>query len=127
MTLEVFRGDKIKSFILTIVIGGPIYFAFMKIIIWGGKDFYLYLMIFTITLLIIMINLIPNVIMPLFNKYEDLEDGSLKNAIHDLARDLKFPLTKIYKVDASKRSSHSNAFYYGFGSNKRIVLFDTLI
>lgn len=65
--------------------------------------------------------------MPLFNKYEDLKDGPLKTKIEDLAKSLKFPLTKIYVCDASKRSSHSNAFFYGFCGNKRIVLFDTLI
>ena len=74
-----------------------------------------------------MVNLVPNVIMPLFNKYEDLEDGKLKDEIVKLAKKIGFPLSKIYVVDASKRSAHSNAYYYGFGNNKRIVLFDTLI
>jgi STE24 endopeptidase len=51
----------------------------------------------------------------------------LKEEIEECARELKFPLKKIYVVDASKRSDHSNAYYFGFGSNKRIVLFDTLL
>lgn len=65
--------------------------------------------------------------MPLFNKYEPLEDGNLKTRIYSLADSVKYPLTKLFVMDGSKRSSHSNAFMFGFGNNKRIVLFDTLL
>jgi STE24 endopeptidase len=65
--------------------------------------------------------------MPLFNKYEPLEDGNLKTRIYELADSVKYPLTKLFVMDGSKRSSHSNAFMFGFGNNKRIVLFDTLM
>lgn len=116
-----------KRIVLLLVIGGPFYFGFMNIIEWGGENFPYYLMGFTIVMLLILVNLVPDCIMPMFNKYEDLEDGSLKNAIQELAKELKFPLSKILKTDASKRTSHSNAFYYGFWNNKRIVLFDTLL
>ena len=66
-------------------------------------------------------------IQPLFNKYEPLPEGELKDAIFALAKQLNFPLTKLFVVDGSKRSSHSNAYLFGFFNNKRIVLFDTLI
>jgi len=65
--------------------------------------------------------------MPMFNKYEPLPDGTLKTSIYELAAKLKYPLTKLFVMDGSKRSSHSNAFMFGFGNNKRIVLFDTLL
>lgn len=65
--------------------------------------------------------------MPLFNKYMTLPDGDLKTKIYELARSLNYPLTKLYEVDGSKRSSHSNAYMYGFWKNKRVVLYDTLI
>merc|ERR1712226_1335477 len=71
--------------------------------------------------------IVPTVIVPLFNKYEPLQDGSLKTSICKLAEQIKYPLTKLFVMDGSKRSSHSNAFMFGFGNNKRIVLFDTLI
>lgn len=77
--------------------------------------------------MLILINLIPNVIMPLFNNYKELEDGPLRAKIVALANKLDFPLKKLFVVDASKRSSHSNAYYFGFCNNKRIVLFDTLL
>merc|ERR1719329_1949612 len=69
----------------------------------------------------------PNVIAPLFNDFDPLKDGILKEKIEDLAASLDFPLKKLFVVDGSKRSSHSNAYMYGFCKNKRIVLFDTLI
>ena len=81
----------------------------------------------TITLFILLMYLIPTVIQPLFNKYEELEKGPLRDEIEDCARKLNFPLKKIFVVDASKRSDHSNAYYFGFWNNKRIVIFDTLI
>merc|ERR1719162_238622 len=71
--------------------------------------------------------LVPVVIMPLFNKYEKLPDSPLKDQIYKLAGRLEFPLTKLFVMDGSKRSSHSNAFMFGFLKNKRIVLYDTLL
>ena len=56
-----------------------------------------------------------------------MEDGELKTKIEALAERIKFPLKKLYVIDGSKRSSHSNAYFYGFGKNKHIVLYDTLI
>lgn len=69
----------------------------------------------------------PTLIAPIFDTYTPLPDGSLKSAIEELASSLQYPLTKIFVVDGSKRSSHSNAYMYGFYKNKRIVLFDTLL
>ena len=66
-------------------------------------------------------------IAPLFDKFTLLPEGELRTAIEQLAAKISFPLTKIYIVDGSKRSSHSNAYFYGFFKNKRIVLFDTLL
>ena len=74
-----------------------------------------------------MMTIAPTFIMPLFNKYEPLPDSNLKTRIYALADRLQYPLTKLFVMDGSKRSSHSNAFMFGFGKNKRIVLFDTLM
>ncbi|VDP82850.1 unnamed protein product [Schistosoma mattheei] len=69
----------------------------------------------------------PEFIAPLFDRYEPLPDGSLKTKIETLAASIKFPLKKLLVVEGSRRSAHSNAYFYGFGKNKRIVIFDTLI
>jgi STE24 endopeptidase len=74
-----------------------------------------------------MMTIVPEYIMPLFNKYEPLDESDLKTKIYGLADKLSFPLTKLFVMDGSKRSSHSNAFMFGFGKNKRIVLYDTLM
>ena len=69
----------------------------------------------------------PNFIQPLFDTYTLLPSGDLRTSIEQLAASLHFPLKKLFVVDGSKRSSHSNAYFYGFWNNKRIVLFDTLL
>jgi STE24 endopeptidase len=69
---------------------------------------------------IVMMTVVPVYIMPLFNKYEPLPDGDLKTRIYQLADKLEYPLTNLFVMDGSKRSSHSNAFMFGFGKNKRI-------
>ncbi|KAJ9081521.1 zinc metalloprotease [Entomophthora muscae] len=74
-----------------------------------------------------MITIFPTFIQPLFNKFSPLEDGPLKDQIEALAKSVEFPLTKLYVIDGSKRSSHSNAYFFGLFKNKRIVLFDTLL
>jgi len=76
---------------------------------------------------VFMMTIVPVFIMPLFNKYEPLEEGNLKKEIYALAEKLNYPLKNLFVMDGSKRSSHSNAFMFGFGKNKRIVLFDTLL
>lgn len=106
-TIGLFFTDKIKGLLLTVVFGGPFVALLLKIIFWGGEKFYLYVWAFTFVFSVIMMTLVPVVIMPLFNKYEILPEGSLKDSIYDLAGKLKFPLTKLFVMDGSKRSSHS--------------------
>ncbi|KAF0705389.1 Aste57867_7056 [Aphanomyces stellatus] len=74
-----------------------------------------------------MMTIYPAFIMPLFNKFTPLADGSLRVAIEALASSLQFPLTKLFVCDGSTRSSHSNAYLFGMFNNKRIVLYDTLL
>jgi len=69
----------------------------------------------------------PDFIAPLFDKYTPMPEGDLRTAIEDLAASVEFPLYKLFVVEGSKRSSHSNAYFYGFYKFKRIVLFDTLL
>jgi len=72
-----------------------------------------------------MATVYPNFIQPLFDTYTLLPTGDLRTAIEELAASLYFLLNKLFVVDGSRRSSHSNAYFYGFWNNKRIVLFDT--
>ena len=109
------------------MIGYPILALLLYIIEWGGQYFYFYVWVFLAIVMLLMMTIYPAFIAPLFNKFSPLEDGSLKSKIEALAARLNFPLTKLFVIDGSKRSAHSNAYMYGFFKNKRIVLYDTLI
>jgi STE24 endopeptidase len=126
-TVGLFVSDKVKSLLLTIAIGGPFSAVLLHIIKWGGQYFYVYVWGFMFCFSVLMITIIPIWIMPLFNKYDPLPESPLKTRIFELAGQLNYPLTKLFVMDGSKRSSHSNAFMFGFWKNKRIVLFDTLL
>jgi STE24 endopeptidase len=118
-TIGLFISDQIKSLLLTAIIGGPFVALLLTIIKWGGPHFYLYVWAFMFAFSVIMMTIYPVLIMPMFNKYEPLPEGELKDQIYELAGRLKFPLTKLFVMDGSKRSSHSNAFMFGFFKNKR--------
>lgn len=126
-TYFLFIKDEILGFILKLIFTPLIISGINYVISIGGKYFYIYAEIFALVLILLLMWIYPNIIAPLFNKFSELEDGKLKTSLYNLAEKVKFPLKKIYLVDASRRTAHSNAYLYGFGSNKRIVLFDTLI
>jgi STE24 endopeptidase len=127
MTWSLFFTDMVKNQLISMVTMGIIMPALLWVIDNGGDKLVLYLWGFLQTLVLVIMLIYPNVIMPLFNKFEPLKDQELKQKIEQLAADLKFPLTNLFEIDGSKRSSHSNAFFYGFGGKKGIVLYDTLL
>lgn len=86
-----------------------------------------YLWAFLLVLSVFMMVLYPVVIAPLFNTYTPLPEGDLRTGIEKLAASLKYPLKKLFVVNGSIRSGHSNAYLYGFFKNKRIVIYDTLL
>lgn len=123
----VYITDFIKSLFLTVLFVPPIVAGIVYILLHTGPAMALYLWIFMFVLSLLMLTVYPVFIAPLFNKYTPLEEGSLKKSIEELASSLSFPLKKLFVVDGSKRSAHSNAYMYGFFKNRRIVLYDTLI
>ncbi|OAY73710.1 CAAX prenyl protease [Ananas comosus] len=126
-TLGLFIRDIIKGIGLSIILGPPIVSAIIYIVQKGGPYLAIYLWGFMFVLSILMMTLYPILIAPLFNKFTPLPEGELREKIEKLAASLKFPLKKLFVVDGSTRSSHSNAYMYGFFNNKRIVLYDTLV
>ncbi|GAA0145273.1 metalloprotease [Lithospermum erythrorhizon] len=126
-TFWLFIRDMIKGMFLSILIGPPIVAAIIVIVQKGGPYLAIYLWGFMFVLSLVMMTVYPVLIAPLFNKFTPLPQGSLREKIEALASSLKFPLKKLFVVDGSTRSSHSNAYMYGFFKNKRIVLYDTLI
>jgi len=126
-TYRLYFTDMIKSLALGVAIGAPIVAVVLHVINWGGDHFYFYIWVVMLIIQLLLVTIYPTIIQPLFNKVEPLEQGPLKAAIEKLASSVGFPLKKLYVIDGSKRSSHSNAYMYGFCNNKRIVLFDTLL
>ncbi|KAF8693672.1 hypothetical protein HU200_039084 [Digitaria exilis] len=126
-TIWLFIRDMVKEIMLSMILGPPIVAAIIYIIQIGGHYVAIYLWGFMFVLAVLMMTIYPIVIAPLFNKFTPLPEGVLKEKIEKLAASLKFPLKKLFVVDGSTRSSHSNAYMYGFFKNKRIVLYDTLI
>ncbi|XP_077276239.1 CAAX prenyl protease 1 homolog [Temnothorax americanus] len=126
-TAMFFIKDEIKRFLVGQIISLPLLCGMIWIVQNGGDYFFWYLWLLSVVVSLFLMILYPEVIAPLFDKYSPLPDGELKRKIEELAASLKFPLYKLFVVEGSKRSSHSNAYLYGFYKYKRIVLFDTLI
>ncbi|KAL8376267.1 hypothetical protein RB595_007388 [Gaeumannomyces hyphopodioides] len=126
-TPKLFITDMLKSQMLTFILAPPILAGFLKIIQKTGNQFFYYLWLFGAFLQVFMITVYPIAILPLFNKLSPLEPGPLKTGVEDLAKRLKFPLHELYVIDGSKRSAHSNAYFFGLPWKKHIVIYDTLI
>lgn len=126
-TKKLFIIDKIKGLLMTIIVGGGI----LALITWfyqfGGTNFWLYAWLLIAVFSIFMNMFYSKLIVPIFNKQKPLEDGELKTAIEKYAATVGFTLNNIYVIDGSKRSTKANAYFSGFGSQKRITLYDTLI
>ncbi|WP_396592076.1 M48 family metallopeptidase [Allomuricauda sp. R78024] len=126
-TKKLFFLDKIKGWVLTIIFGGGILSLFILFYQWTGSNFWIYTWILISAIILFMNLFYSRLIVPLFNKQTPLTDGSLKSAIENYAKNVGFELKNIFVIDGSKRSTKANAYFSGFGKEKRITLFDTLI
>ena len=126
-TKKLFVLDKLKGFIMMTILGGGI----IALIIWfyqiTGNQFWLYAWGIVTVFTVFMNMFYSKLIVPLFNKQTPLEDGDLRNKISDYAKSVGFSLNKIFIIDGSKRSTKANAYFSGFGSEKRVTLYDTLV
>jgi STE24 endopeptidase len=126
-TLKIFILDKIKGWLMLIIVGGGI----LALILWfyesTGTNFWLYAWALVTVFSVFMNMFYSKLIVPLFNKQTPLEDGGLRTKIAAYAKTVGFKLDKIFVIDGSKRSTKANAYFSGFGSEKRVTLYDTLI
>jgi len=126
-TPRTFLADRIKSLGLTALLGAVLLTGILALFEYAGYHAWLYCWIAFTGFSLLWQYVAPTWIMPFFNKFTPLESGELKEAILSYARSVDFPIKNVFVMDGSKRSSKSNAFFTGFGRNKRIALFDTLI
>ncbi len=126
-TLKTFILDKIKKYILTIIIGGGLLAGTIYLFSNLDNGFWLWLWIGMSIFLVFTNMFYAELIVPIFNKLKPLEAGSLRDKIETYSKKVGYSLSKIYIIDGSKRSSKANAFFSGLGSRKTIALYDTLI
>jgi STE24 endopeptidase len=126
-TVRLYVADKVKAILLGLIIGVP----FLYIVLWlmeaAGPAWWVWAFLFICGFQLLMIVIYPTFIAPLFNKFEPLKEGELRDRILQLSERVGFRTSGIYSMDGSRRSAHSNAYFTGIGKAKRIVLFDTLI
>ena len=131
-TLSIFVTDIIKTYLLTISISTIFFSSLNWIISTFQETFILYAWLLSIILMLGLLVIYPIFIQPLFNKYlpldtNDPKEKQIKSEVEELCKELNFPLHKLLKVDSSRRTAHSNAYFFGLFNKKRIVLFDNLI
>ena len=126
-TPKTFFVDKLKQYFLMILIGVPVIGLILYFFGNFGEYAWIYVWIFLVFFSVIMQPIFNTFIAPMFNKFDPLEEGELLDKIKSYLSEVDFPVKKLEVMDGSKRSSHSNAYFSGIGSNKRIALFDTLV
>jgi len=126
-TVKTFVLDLLKSIALGVAIGGPVLAAILWFFQSTGPYAWVYAWIAVTAVMLLLQFFAPRYLMPLFNDFDPLEEGELREAILSYADSVDFPVDDVYVMDGSRRSNKANAFFTGFGSNRRIVLFDTLV
>lgn len=126
-TVKTFFSDKIKGYLLSILVGGGLLAILLLLMHEIGKSFWWQFWLISAAFMVIVNMFYTAWILPLFNKLTPLESGELKDRILQYARSVNFPLDNIFVMDGSRRSSKANAFFSGIGKRKKVVLYDTLI
>ncbi|VBB41717.1 Peptidase, M48 family [uncultured Desulfatiglans sp.] len=125
--VRIFFQDLLKGWALAILIGGPVFASVLWFFDHAGAWAWIWCWGVVTAFQLLLLFVAPVLILPLFNRFEPLPEGPLRNAILDYAKSQQFKLKGVFTMDASRRSTKSNAFFVGFGRYKRVVLFDTLI
>jgi STE24 endopeptidase len=125
--LKTFIFDKLKGYLLSIIVGGGLMSLLLYLINMLGTNFWFWFWLIISAFLVFVNMFYTSLVLPLFNKLVPLEEGPLRLAINSYAERVNFPLTNVFVIDGSKRSSKANAFFSGLGPKKKIVLYDTLI
>lgn len=126
-TPKLYIQDKIKMILLGLVIGVPLLYGVLYLFMSIGSLWWLVSFLVITAFQFFLVWLYPRFIAPLFNKFKPLESDDLKHGIENLVGQAGFNAKEVFVMDASKRSSHGNAYFTGFGKNKRVVFFDTLL
>jgi STE24 endopeptidase len=124
---KIWWADRLKALCLGMLLGYPLLVLILWLVKWTGGSWWFWAWFVVMVFQLLMTILAPVLILPLFNKFTPLSEGSLRERLLKLAQRTAFRAQSIQVMDGSKRSRHSNAFFIGFGGFRKIVLFDTLI
>lgn len=127
ITAGTWISDLVKSLLVSAVLMGVFLAVFLSLITLAPRAWWLWSWLFFVSFQLLVSWLYPVLIAPLFNKFEPIEDKDLLERIRALAESAGIHVKGIFKMNALKRSRHSNAYFTGLGKSKRIVLFDTLL
>ena len=127
MDIKTWILDNIKSLVISLILGGILLSLLLMMINFTGKLWWLWAWAIFLAFQLLMTVIYPTIIAPIFNKFTPIDDRELDEAIRKLAEKEGVSVTGIFKMDAGKRSRHTNAYFSGLGKSKRIVLYDTLI
>jgi STE24 endopeptidase len=126
-TVTTWLADQGKMLLLALLLGGPLLAVLLLVLQQAGEYAWIYGWATVTAFSLLLQGIVPRWILPLFNRFEPLPEGELRQAILDYAARIQFPVGQIFTMDGSRRSSKANAFVTGFGQQRRIALFDTLI
>ena len=126
-TPKIYTQDLLKSIILTFALALPLYLGIIKLLEVTGEFWWFYSWAAFVFFQMLLVFIYPKFIAPMFNKFSENESQELRDKIQRLLKKVSFSAKEIYTMDASKRSTHGNAYFTGFGKNKRIVFFDTIL
>ena len=127
MTIGLWLSDLLKSTLVGAVLGLPLVWAVLQLMQSGGSLWWLRAWALLVAYQLFVMWIAPNFIMPLFNKFQPLEDAELKDRVNNLMQRTGFKSDGFFVMDGSRRSAHSNAYFTGLGKQKRVVFFDTLL
>jgi STE24 endopeptidase len=126
-TLHIWISDLLKSVAISAILGGLLLCLLLALVIYVGKTWWVWAWILTGGFELLILWLFPRVVAPLFNKFEPIENKELEHRIGTLMEKVGLRAKGVFRMDAGKRSRHTNAYFTGIGKSKRIVLFDTLL
>ena len=127
MTPRLYVADLLRSLALSVVLGGPLIALVLALMQWSDRRWWLYAWIVWTAFSLAVAFFYPRFIAPLFNTFKPLEPGPMRDAVERIMSACGYATDGVSVMDGSRRSSHGNAYFTGFGAHKRIVLFDTLI
>lgn len=127
LSVGYFAADRLKVYLFTQVATLFLTFVAVNIVISGGEYFYIYLWLFLVVIFVFVNGVYPDFIAPIFDTFSPLPAGELRTKVQTITENVGFPIDRVFILESSRRTEHSDAYHVGIYKSKRIVLFDSLL